>query len=136
VTPRATRRAWALTAALAATTESLAGPCPTGRLFTAARIARAAGKREAAIALLDEAKRRFSAGQTLALDEPFLAPTDRFDDVPVTGSAAAWGLAATVEAHEGLRAWSSSATAPPACSARGSSRGAASRPSWSTAARR
>jgi hypothetical protein len=100
-------RVAALVAALAATTQSLEGQLPIGRLFTAARIARALGKRDAAVALLDEATRRFSAGQALALDEAFLAPCDRFDHVTVSGSAVAWGLAATVETHERLRAWTS-----------------------------
>jgi hypothetical protein len=96
-----------LTAALAATTQALEAHASIGRLFTAARIARASGKRAAAVALLGEATRRFGAGQELALDEAFLAPGERFDDVTVAGGATAWGLAAAVETHERLRAWSS-----------------------------
>ena len=56
--PLATAASRAAAAALAATTQSLEGQLPIGRLFTAARIARALGKRDAAVALLDEATRR------------------------------------------------------------------------------
>ncbi len=82
-------------------------PSPT-RMLTAARLAFEFGERSAGVKLLrmclDPAG---AAGSEFALDEPFLPPSPRFDALDPAGRLEAWCVAATLEAFEQQRAFSS-----------------------------
>jgi FkbM family methyltransferase len=76
------------------------------RLLSIARVAAELGERSFAVRVLGDVLAKLERGQDVELDEPFLAPAPRFDAVAIKGEAAAWCLAAAVEQHERLRAFS------------------------------
>jgi len=98
-----TARAWAEAACAAA-------PTP-GRRSTLARLQWESGLRQAAVATLGTLVQTLSKASSVRLDEPMLAPCERFDVLP-RSSDRDWLLAAALEQYELLRGYSSFFTGP------------------------
>lgn len=77
------------------------------RLASLARVARDFGNRACAVEALQRLLDGIISRNTLAFNEPFLAPVDRFDLIPVGPSISNWMLAAVLEAIERLGSYSS-----------------------------
>ena len=77
------------------------------RLVTVARVAWELGLRETAVGALQTAVECFSHGEGLALDEPFLVPCPRFDQIRIPSNELTWCFGAVLEQFESLRSFSS-----------------------------
>jgi FkbM family methyltransferase len=72
-----------------------------------ARVARAHGSRSVAVDSLSQLSNRIAAENRIDVDEPFLAPGERFDTVAPGANFGAWLLAGVLEELERLAAFSS-----------------------------
>lgn len=72
-----------------------------------ARVARDYGARAVAVIALDQLAQHLVAGTPIHHGEPFLAPSRRFDSIPVGQQGFNWILASVLEALEELAAYSS-----------------------------
>jgi FkbM family methyltransferase len=77
------------------------------RLASLARVAREYGARKVAVDALGQLFRILNAGGPLDLDEPFLAPGNRFDRIPPRADVKDWFRAAVMEELERLSSYSS-----------------------------
>ena len=77
------------------------------RLVTIARLAWELGLRETAVGALQTAVEWFSHGEGLALDEPFLVPCPRFDQIRIPSNELTWCFGAVLEQFESQRNFSS-----------------------------
>ncbi|MEM7406046.1 MAG: FkbM family methyltransferase [Pseudomonadota bacterium] len=84
------------------------------RLATLARVAREAGAQTVAVKALRRICNTIQKRPSVSFDEPFVAPTPRFDDVVATGGPKTWLTAAALEAYELNCAFSSYFTGPQA----------------------
>lgn len=84
------------------------------RLASLARVARDFGHRSTAVTALKQLLDGIVKANRLELSEPFLAPGERFDHLPVGPSTREWILAAILEEFERLGSYSSYYTGPEA----------------------
>lgn len=96
----------ALNRALKAAREASAEKISCVRLATLARIALEAGDRQLASDTLWQLL-QLQQGGGKPLDEPFFPPASRFDAINPKSNASAWFTAATIEAYEQARVYSS-----------------------------
>jgi FkbM family methyltransferase len=82
------------------------------RLLTSARLAWELGRRAFAVQLLENAGRRVLAEDASVYDEPFLAPSVRYEHLSTGAPADEWVHCAVVEQWERLRHFSSFYTGP------------------------
>jgi len=87
-------------------TLSQEGP-PSLRLASLARVARSFGARATAVGALGRLIETQLRENRLEIDEPFLAPGERFDTIEPGENLQNWILAAALEEHEKLGAYSS-----------------------------
>jgi FkbM family methyltransferase len=97
----------ALETSLKGLTSLSQGREPSLRLASLARVARAYGARLIAGGALNRLLETLIRDRTLDLDEPFLAPGERFDTVDPRGNILNWILAAALEEFEKVKAYSS-----------------------------
>ena len=77
------------------------------RLASLARAAKDFGARSAAVNALSQLANHILQHNQVDLSEPFLVPGQRFDSIPLSGSAGSWVLASILEECERLGAFSS-----------------------------
>jgi FkbM family methyltransferase len=98
-------------AALLGSLDLLRAVCSQGasalRLASLARAAQDAGERALAVAALGEIAQGLQQGRPLGGQEPFLAPSPRFEQIPISGAPGHWLMAAVLEEYERLVSFSS-----------------------------
>ena len=86
----------------------------TSNSLNLARIAQSYGAREVVRKSLNYLQRKISQSQKMSVNQPFLAPSKRFDTLPVNQQLGNWVLASILEQLEICSAFSSYYTGPAA----------------------